>query len=85
MDNALACSAGRLGSIPAVGKVKKVHYYDGFSPSQRKVVGDWNGARHNQHYLASGACSFNTNHIAGHTINGRTRYKCKEWKKQSSF
>ena len=42
MDNALACSAGGLGSIPAVGKGKKVHYYDGFSPSQRKVVGYWN-------------------------------------------
>ena len=45
MDNALACCAGGLGSIPAVGK-SNMQYSDGFSPSLYKVVGERNGARH---------------------------------------
>ena len=55
---ALTHRAGGPGSIPAVGKSKKVQYSDGFSASQEKVVGYWNGTRHNLSGLVS-PCGIN--------------------------
>ena len=48
MDSTLACCAGGLGLIPAVGKsIKMCKKSGGFSPSRHKVVGHKNGAKHN--------------------------------------
>ena len=53
-------------------------YSDGFSPSQYKVVGERNGARHYLRDLAS-PCSINyDNNITRHAIYGRTQCACKE-------
>ena len=61
MDSTLACWAGGLGLIPAVGIIKKVgkKFRWFFSPSRHKVANLKNGPRHdNLRDLASPLSSY---------------------------
>ena len=67
MDSTLACCADGLGWIPAIDK-SNMQYSDVFSPSQYKVVGKRNGARHYLHDLALPLSMNNNNNITSHAI-----------------